>query len=107
MSAGLGPLAEWVEGTVTNQDSASVRLKVTRVVYIRGGSAIWTGEEVEIPAYAITGFQSRQFSKARTWALAGATLGMVALSILTTSLDLFGTQPPDRCTGPTCLPGEQ
>jgi hypothetical protein len=103
MSAGLGPLADWVEGTVVNQDSATVRMKVIRVVYIRGGSSVWTGEEVEIPAAGIAGFQARQFSKARSWALFGATLGLVALSILTTSLDFFGPgEPPEPCTRPDC-----
>jgi hypothetical protein len=103
MSAGLGPLADWVEGTVVRQDSATLRMKVIRVVYIRGGSSVWTGEEVDIPAAGIAGFQARQFSKARSWALFGATVGFVALSILTTSLDIFGPgKPPEPCTGPNC-----
>lgn len=83
------------------------RLKVSRVVYLRGGSSLWTGEEVEIPAVGIAGFQGRQFSKVRSWALAGATLGVVAYSILNINLNLFGDESPDRCTGTNCGPSDQ
>ena len=106
-AAGLGPFVESVEGIVAGQDSATVRLKVSRVVYARGGSALWTGEEVEIPVAGIAGFQARQFSKARTWALVGATVGIVAFSILTLNLDFFGLERTGRCTGTNCDENEQ
>lgn len=92
---------------MAGQDSATVRLKVNRVVYARGGSALWTGEEVEIPVAGIAGFQARQFSKARTWTLVGVTVGVVVFSILGISLDVFGREPSDRCTGPNCGDNEQ
>lgn len=107
MSAGLGPLVEFVEGVVVAQDSVATRVNVTRVVYIRGGSSIWTGEEVVIPAIGIAGFQGRELSKARSWALAGATLGVVAFSIMNINLNLFGDGTPDRCTGTNCGPNDQ
>ncbi len=104
---GMGPFVESVEGIVSGQDSTTVRLKVSRVVYARGGTALWTGEEVAIPVAGIAGFQARQFSKARSWALAGITAGVVAFSILNINLNLFGRDTPDRCTGPTCGENEQ
>jgi len=103
----MGPFVDWVEGSVAGQDSTMVRLKVSRVVYVRGGSSLWTGEEVEIPRFGIMGFQSRQFSKARSWALAGATLGVVVFSILNINLDLFGDESDPRCTGTNCGGNDQ
>ena len=104
---GMGPFVEWVEGAVAAEDSTNIRLKVSRVVYLRGGTSIWTGEEVEIPKSGIMGFQARQFSKARSWALAGATAAVVVYSILSINFNLFGNETPDRCTGPGCGPSEQ
>lgn len=106
-SAALGSLVESVEGIVVGQDSVTVRLKVSRVVYLRGGSSIWTGEEVEIPVAGVTGFQARQFSKARSWALAGVTVGTVAFSILNINLNVFGRESEERCTGPNCGDNDQ
>lgn len=102
----MGPSVESIEGAVAGEDSTTVRVKVTRVVYTRGGSSIWTGEEVTIPKSGILGFQGRQFSKSRSWALAGLTAAVIAYSILSVNFDLFGNERPDRCTGPSCGPGE-
>jgi hypothetical protein len=106
-SAALGPMVESVEGTVVGQDGVTVRLIVSRVIYLRGGSSIWTGEEVEIPVAGVTGFQARQFSKARSWALAGVTVGAVAFSILNINLNVFGRESGERCTGPNCGDNDQ
>ncbi len=104
VGAGMGPSVESIEGVVAGEDSTTIRMKVTRVVYLRGGSSIWTGEEVAIPKSGVLGFQGRQFSKARSWALFGLTVGVVAYSILTVNLDLFNDDQEERCTGPTCGP---
>jgi hypothetical protein len=102
----MGPSVEWIEGAVAGEDSTTVRVKVTRVVYARGGSSVWTGEEVTIPKAGILGFQGRKFSQGRTWALAGLTAAVVVASILSVNFDLFGDEREDRCTGPSCGPGE-
>jgi hypothetical protein len=107
VSAAMGPMVEWVEGTVVGQDSVTMRLNVSRVVYLRGGSSTWTGEEVGIPVAGVAGFQARQFSKVRTWALVGATMGVVAFSILNINLNIFGNGSEDRCTGQNCGPNDQ
>lgn len=104
VGAGMGPSVESIEGVVASEDSATVRLKVSRVVYLRGGSSVWTGEEVAIPKAGVLGFQGRQFSKARSWTLFGLTVAVVAYSILTVSFDLFSDDQDPRCTGPTCGP---
>jgi hypothetical protein len=103
VSAGMGPNVEAIEGIVAGADSATVRLKVSRVVYSRGGSSIWTGEEVSIARAGVSGFRARQFSKGRTWTLAGLVAAVVVISVLTVDLDLFNNEAdPDRCIGPSC-----
>lgn len=103
VSAGMGPNVEAIEGLVVGADSATVRLKVSRVVYFRGGSSIWAGEEVTIAQSGVSGFRTRQFSKGRTWTLAGLVAAVLVISVITADLDLFNNEPdPDRCIGPTC-----
>lgn len=102
MADGMGPFVESVEGVLAGEDSAAVRLKVSRVMYVRGGSAMWSGESVSIPKDGILGFQGRELSKQRSWLLAGATVAVVAYSILNTSLDVFGNSGTEPCTGPHC-----
>lgn len=104
VSAGMGPSVEAVEGVVAGEDSSTIRLKVSRVVFLRGGSSVWAGEEVVIPKSGVLGFRGRQFSKARSWALFGLTAAVVAYSILTINLDLFGDEQDERCTDPDCGP---
>lgn len=104
LGAGLGPSVEAVEGVVAGEDSTTLRLKVSRVVYLRGGSSVWAGEEVVIPKAGVSGYRGRQFSKARSWALFGVTVAVVAYSILTVNLDLFGNERGEPCTDPNCGP---
>jgi hypothetical protein len=104
---GMGSSVEAVEGVVAGEDSSLVRLKVSRVVYLRGGTAIWAGEEVAIERSGIMGYQGRQFSKGRSWALAGLTAAVVVYSILSISLDVFGDERDDVCRGQGCGPNEQ
>jgi hypothetical protein len=106
VSEAMGPFVEWVEGAVAGEDSTTLRLRVARVVYARGGSSVWTGEEVTIPKSGVLGFQGRQFSKGRTWALAGVTAAVIAFSILSVNFDLIGNERDDRCTGPGCGDGQ-
>lgn len=104
---GVGPAVDWLEGTVAGADENTVRLRVTRVVYLRGGSALWTGEEVAIPNDGVMGFQGRQFSKAKSWALFGVTVAAITYLVLNINLDLFGNESEERCTGPTCGPNTE
>lgn len=98
----MGPFVESVEGVLAGEDSAAIQLKVNRVLYVRGGSAMWAGESVSIPKDGILGYQGRELSKQRSWLLAGATVAVVTYSILNTSLDIFGTSARDGCSSPSC-----
>ncbi len=104
---GVGSGVDWIEGAMAGADSATVRLRVSRVVYIRGGSSIWTGEEVVVPRDGVMGFQGREFSKAKSWALFGVTVAALTWFVLNVNLDLFGDEKDDRCTGTNCGPNTE
>jgi hypothetical protein len=78
-----------VDGLLVGVDSTSVSLEVYRTTDLRGNSASWTGERVQVPRDAITGYQERQFSRRRTWMLVGVSVGVVAAAMLMVNLDLF------------------
>lgn len=85
----LGSAVDKVDGLLVGVDSTSVTLEVYRTTDLRGGDASWTGERVQVPKDAISGYQERQFSKRRTWILVGTTVGVVVASMLMVNLNLF------------------
>lgn len=96
----LGAAVDKVDGLLVEVDSAKVTLEVYRTTDLRGTTASWTGERVQVPKDAIAGYQERQFSKRRTWILVGTTVGVVVATMLMVNLNLFGglthadTSPP-------------
>ena len=86
----LGSAVDKVDGLLVEVDSAKVTLEVYRTTDLRGNTASWTGERVQVPKDAISGYQERQFSKRRTWILVGTTVGAVVVSMLMVNLNLFG-----------------
>ena len=86
----LGASVDRVEGLLVGGDSASVSLMVYGTTDLRGSSSTWTGERVQVPKDAITGYQGRQFSKRRTYLLVGSMVAAVVASVLMTNLNVFG-----------------
>jgi len=86
----LGATIDKVDGLLVEGDSSSVTLEVYRTTDLRGGTATWTGERVQVPLNDITGYQERQFSRRRTYILVGAVVGVVTASILMVNLNVFG-----------------
>jgi len=86
----LGSAVDKVDGLLVEVDSSKVTLEVYRTTDLRGNTASWTGERVQVPKDAISGYQERQFSKRRTWILVGTTVGVVVASMLMVNLNLFG-----------------
>jgi hypothetical protein len=84
----LGTDVVRVDGIVVAHDSTGVTMLVNSVRDVRGGSSLWTGERVQIPAEAILGYQQRELSKRKSFLLAGA-IAAVLLVTLGVSLDLF------------------
>jgi hypothetical protein len=85
----LGSAVDKVDGLLVSADSVKVSLDVYRTTDIKGGTASWTGERVEVPRDAIIGYQSRQFSKRRTYTLVGVAVGVMVAVVLTTNLNLL------------------
>lgn len=94
----LGPLVEHVDGIIQSADSAKVVLSVVGTRDVRGGSSLWSGERVEIPADAILGYRPRQLSKPRSYLLGGALVATIAVLTFGLSLDLFSNDRPDGDT---------
>lgn len=86
----LGSAVDKVDGLLVGVDSMQATLEVYRTTDLRGNTASWTGERVQVPKDAISGYQERQFSKRRTWILVGTTVGVVVASMLMVNLNLFG-----------------
>jgi hypothetical protein len=101
----LGLMVEHVDGVIQSADSAGVVLSVVGTRDVRGGSSLWSGESVTIPAEAILGYRPRQLSKPRSYLLAGAFITTIALLTFGMSLDLFSTDRPEGDTQDPLDPG--
>jgi hypothetical protein len=97
----LGPLVERVEGVLVSHDSTGVALEVTGTRDLRGGSALWSRERVDIPASAILGYRPRQLSRTRSILLGAGVATTLAVLTFGLTLDLFGSE---RERGDTASP---
>lgn len=91
----LGSSIERVDGMLVAVDSLNVTLDVYGTTNQRGNTSTWSGERLQVPKDAISGYQERQFSKRRTYILVGAMVGAVLASALMVNLNLFGGFPKD------------
>lgn len=98
----LGESVWRVDGTLVSSTDSMITMRVSRTVQVRGSSAVWAGEPVQIPQAGVRGYRLREFSRGRSVALVAGIVGVLAF--LATSLDLFGggSEKPDP-TGP-CPP---
>ncbi len=101
----LGHLVEHVDGVIESADSAGVVMSVVGTRDVRGGSSLWSGERVEIPAEAILGYRPRQLSKPKSYLLAGAFIATIAVLTFGMSLDLFSNDRPEGDTQDPPDPG--
>ncbi len=92
----LGSTVDRVDGLLVAVDSMNATLEVYRTTDLRGNQTTWTGERVQVPKDAISGYQERQFSKRRTYILVGTMVGAVLASMLLVNLNLFGVSRIDR-----------
>lgn len=86
----LGANVTRVEGVIVSVDSARIVLDVTGTRDLLGGSALWSGERIEVPAVAVMGYQTRVLSKPRSVLLGGAVAAALIVLTFGVSLDLFG-----------------
>lgn len=101
----LGESIDWVQGTLVAVDSAGLTLDVTATRNLRGAYATWFGDRVQLPARGVSQVQSREFSRGRSWLLAGGlALGLVVIGKML-SLEVFGDGRPGDgggCVPPLC-----
>ena len=93
----FGPSADRVEGWVADDASdSSWRVRVTRVIDLRGAPTPWSGEPVTLERAWMARASRRHFSRARTYVLAGAFTAAVTALIATRSWGQGTTilQPP-------------
>lgn len=102
----LGPLLEQVEGTFISLDSTAVVLEVTGTQDLRGGSSLWSGERVEIPATAVLGYRERKLSRGRSIALGIGVTTLLAVATFGLTLDLFGEDMDSGDTRDPRNPGD-
>jgi hypothetical protein len=100
----LGESVLRVDGTLVSTTDSMITMRVSRTVQVRGSTAVWAGESVQIPQAGVRGYRLREFSRGRSVALAVGIVGV--LVFLATSLDLFGggsekPDPTDPCP-PNC-----
>src|SRR3972149_7007665 len=53
----LGASVDKIDGLLVEVDSMGIALEVYRTTDLRGNEAAWTGERVDVPRKAITGYQ--------------------------------------------------
>jgi hypothetical protein len=100
----LGESVLRVDGTLVSTTDSMITMRVSRTVQVKGASAVWTGESVQIPQSGVRGYRVREFSRGKTVALVAGIVG--ALAFLATALDLLGggsdkPDPTDPCP-PNC-----
>ncbi len=75
----LGESVARVEGRMLGSTDSAVTLSVTRLVMLQGSSALWAGEQVDIPVEGVRSFRLREFSRGRSVMLAVAAVAGIAL----------------------------
>jgi hypothetical protein len=101
----LGRLVVQVDGIIQSADSSALVLSVMGTRDVRGGSSLWSGERVEIPADAVLGYRLRQLSKPRSFLLAGSLVAAITVLTFGLSLDLFGFERSGSDTQDPLDPG--
>ncbi len=102
LSDQLGESIDWVQGTLAAVDSASLTVDVATTRNLRGGYATWFGDRVQLPTRGVNQVTVREFSRGRSWLLAGGiAAGLVVIGKLL-SLEVFGDGRPGD--GGSCLP---
>lgn len=104
MADSLGQNVDRVEGTtVERRGDSSIVLAVNRVRFISGDETRWAGERLTFRLSSVRGFEERRFSRARTGALVGLTVGALVAFIVTRQLVSEGSGG-DRDGGGTPQP---
>jgi hypothetical protein len=88
LSDSVGPSADRIEGEVQSIADSTLVVRVASVRYTNGATHRWTSEPLSIRADLVRDVREKRLSRARTWAIAGASTA--TLVILALSVDLLG-----------------
>lgn len=100
----VGPDLDELRGTLVRTTDSSYTLAMKQAVTLRRASSTWTGESLTVASSFVSSVREKQFSKGRSWLLAGSATAAVVAFIATRSF-LDGnsnveTDPSKPPTGP-------
>lgn len=84
----LGESVAKIEGTLLGSTDSAVTLSVSRMVMLQGSSALWSGEQVDIPLAGVRSFRLREYSRGRTVMMGVAVVA--GMAVLGGGLSLIG-----------------
>ncbi len=102
LSDQLGESIDWVQGTLAAVDTASLTVDVATTRNLRGGYATWFGDRVQLPTRGVNQVTVREFSRGRSWLLAGGIVAGLVVVSKVLSLAVFGDGRPGE--DPSCIP---
>ncbi|HEX9483776.1 MAG TPA: hypothetical protein VF929_04320 [Gemmatimonadaceae bacterium] len=91
LGAAAGPEIGVVQGRLVEHKNEEFVVAVSELRTIRGATQVWTGEQVSIRPEWISTMYQRQYSKAKTYALAASVVA-AGVFIATRSLIARGTE---------------
>lgn len=102
MGGAIGPEIDQIQGTLIDGRNGEYVVAVRAVRFLRGGEQVWAGERVRINREHVRTTYRREFSRGRTLAFVGTTLGAVGLFIAGRNAGLIaigGDREPKRDDG--------
>jgi hypothetical protein len=94
----LGPGVARIEGRMTGTEGNEYLISVRSVALLNGTTDSWSGETMRLDRDFVDRLQRKELSKTRSWLLAGAVAGGVAVLIASKGLtEVFGQderEPP-------------
>jgi len=100
----LGSGVARVHGRLTDSTDSAYVLRVSKVEYVSGETASWTGERVSINREYVGRLNERRLSRSRSWLAAGLITVGVAAIVATVSLVANGFGGGDNRPGPNPRP---
>jgi hypothetical protein len=86
----LGPSVDRVEGPLVDANDSAYLVRVMRVTDIRGTQSRWSAEAVAVNRAWVATAYSRQFSRSRTYVIAGAFTAALTAFVATRTLGQHG-----------------
>lgn len=104
----IGPELAQIEGRLMGKENDEYHLAVSKVLFLRGGEQVWSGERIRVRSEYVGSVYERRYSTGRSVALGVASIGGLTAVILGRDLLGLGTggdgrEPPGKGPDPTEL----